>query len=148
MSARLVLVTAPAGWGKTSLLRDWCASGGVPRQAADLTAGHDLGGYWMNATAITTPADLLAGRGRLAEAKEAALHALALARRGRARPETARELLCLARISSQTGDTDDARAHINEVRGIIARCPEPGILGGLLTETERLAGLRAHDGRP
>jgi LuxR family transcriptional regulator, maltose regulon positive regulatory protein len=27
ISAKLVLVVAPAGWGKTSLLRDWCSSG-------------------------------------------------------------------------------------------------------------------------
>jgi LuxR family maltose regulon positive regulatory protein len=33
MPAKLVLVVAPAGWGKTSLLRDWCASGEVPRTA-------------------------------------------------------------------------------------------------------------------
>jgi len=31
ISAKLVLVVAPAGWGKTSLLRDWCLSGEKPR---------------------------------------------------------------------------------------------------------------------
>jgi LuxR family transcriptional regulator, maltose regulon positive regulatory protein len=30
-SARLVLVVAPAGWGKTSLLRDWCLATEKPR---------------------------------------------------------------------------------------------------------------------
>jgi LuxR family transcriptional regulator, maltose regulon positive regulatory protein len=32
-SAKLVVVAAPAGWGKTSLLRDWCSSGQAPRAA-------------------------------------------------------------------------------------------------------------------
>ena len=112
------------------------------REAADLTARHDLGGFWITATAGTTSADLLADRGQLAEAREAALHALALAQRGRTLPESAHALLCLARISSQAGDLGDARARIDEARDIIARCADPGILGGLLRETEQLAGLR------
>jgi LuxR family transcriptional regulator, maltose regulon positive regulatory protein len=33
MSARLVLVVAPAGWGKTSLLCDWCAASETERTA-------------------------------------------------------------------------------------------------------------------
>ena len=112
------------------------------RAAADLAAEHDLGGYWMNATAETTSAELLAGRGQLAEAQAAALHALDLARRGGARPEAARAQLCLARISSHAGYADEARTRIGAARDIIARCADPGILSGLLAETERLAGLR------
>lgn len=111
-------------------------------EAADLVRGHDLGGFWITATAVTTSADLLAGRGQLAEAKQAALHALGLARRGQARPETAHALLCLGRISSQAGDTNDARASIGEARDIIGRRTDPGILSGLLAEAEYLAGIR------
>jgi LuxR family maltose regulon positive regulatory protein len=80
------------------------------RQASLLAATHDLAGYWMTATAVTTSAELLAGRGQLREAKEAALQALMLARRGQAQPETAHALLCLARISSRAGDLADTRA--------------------------------------
>jgi LuxR family transcriptional regulator, maltose regulon positive regulatory protein len=32
-SAKLVVVVAPAGWGKTSLLRDWCSAGEASRAA-------------------------------------------------------------------------------------------------------------------
>jgi LuxR family transcriptional regulator, maltose regulon positive regulatory protein len=110
------------------------------REATDLAAGHGLGGYWMTATAVTTAADLLARRGQLAEARQAALHALALARRGRARPETAHALLCLARISARDRDPGDARAYAEQARDIITRCADPGILRGLLAEAEQQAG--------
>jgi LuxR family maltose regulon positive regulatory protein len=33
VSAKLVVVAAPAGWGKTSLLRDWCSAGEATRTA-------------------------------------------------------------------------------------------------------------------
>jgi ATP/maltotriose-dependent transcriptional regulator MalT len=110
------------------------------RQASLLAATHDLGGYWMTATAVTTSAEVLAGRGRLREAREAALKALTLARRGQAQPETAHALLCLARISSRAGDLADTRARAREARDVIAGCADPGILGPLLSETEQLPG--------
>jgi ATP/maltotriose-dependent transcriptional regulator MalT len=110
------------------------------RQASLLAATHDLGGYWMTATAVATSAELLAGRGQLREAREAALHALLLARRGQAQPETAHALLCLARISSRAGDLADTRARAREAKDIIACCADPGILGPLLSEAEQLPG--------
>jgi ATP/maltotriose-dependent transcriptional regulator MalT len=55
-----------------------------------------------------TLADVLDRRGRTAEAEAAAVKGLELARRGRARLETACALLCLARIGSRGGNIDDA----------------------------------------
>jgi ATP/maltotriose-dependent transcriptional regulator MalT len=135
-------------WALGCLAAIWARAGDLEscerrlREARDLATGHDLGGYWMTATAVTTLAELLARRGQLAEAKEAALHALALAQCGQARPETAHALLCLAGISSRDRDIGDARAYTGEARDIIATCADPGILSGLLTEAEQLAGLR------
>jgi LuxR family transcriptional regulator, maltose regulon positive regulatory protein len=110
------------------------------RQASLLAVDHDLGSYWMTATAVTTSAELLAGSGELAEAGEAARHALVLARRGRSRPEAAHALLCLARLSLRAGDLDEARARTREARDIVTGCADPGILGGLLAQAETAAG--------
>jgi LuxR family transcriptional regulator, maltose regulon positive regulatory protein len=52
-SAKLVLVVAPAGWGKTSLLRDWCASGEASATAwlsAD-GADNDPARFWAGVIA-------------------------------------------------------------------------------------------------
>ncbi|MGH3170126.1 MAG: hypothetical protein ACRDN0_30110, partial [Trebonia sp.] len=51
--AKLVLVAAPAGWGKTSLLRDWCASGDGPRTAwlSVDQADNDLARFWTGVIA-------------------------------------------------------------------------------------------------
>jgi LuxR family transcriptional regulator, maltose regulon positive regulatory protein len=110
------------------------------QKAASLAARHGLGGHWSTAIADVTSADLLAGRGELAEAEAAALSGLELAQRGQARLETAYALLCLARISSRAGKPADARAHLSRASDLIAQCPDPGILTGLLAETEHLAG--------
>ena len=59
------------------------------RKASDLAAEHGLGEYWIAATAVMTMADVLDRRGQTAEAEAAALRGLELARRGRARLETA-----------------------------------------------------------
>ncbi len=113
------------------------------REAAALATAHQLGGYWITVTADLTSADLLASRGELAEAETTALRALEAAVRGQARLETASALLCLARIHSQAGNVEDGRARVSQARDLIGRCASPGILPGLLAETERLVGQHA-----
>jgi LuxR family transcriptional regulator, maltose regulon positive regulatory protein len=105
-----------------------------------LRRGHRGGGHWMTAIAVLTSADLLAGHGELAEAEQAALSALERAERGRARIETACALMCVARISSQAGNTDDARAGISQARELIGKCAAPGVLTGLLAATQDMVG--------
>jgi DNA-binding CsgD family transcriptional regulator len=113
------------------------------QKATDLAARHRHSGYWMTATAALTSAGLLAGRGELAEAETAALAALKRAQRGQARIETAAALLCLARIHARAGSAGEARARTGEARDLIGTCQAPGILTGLLAETEHLAGYYA-----
>lgn len=108
------------------------------RQATDLADRHGLAEYWIAATALVTLADVLDRRGRTAEAEAAAVRGLELARRGRARLETAFALLCLARIGSRGGNSDDARARLRDARQIIASCADPGVLAGVLARTERV----------
>ena len=112
-------------------------------KAADLAAQSRLGSYWMTATATVTSADLLLSRGKLAEAREAADSALECAQRGPARLETISALLCLARISFQAGDADDACIHINEARQLVAKCADAGILNELIAGAVRLADQAA-----
>ena len=112
------------------------------RKATDLAAGHGLGEYWITATAVITMADVFDRRGQTAEAEAAALKGLELARRGRARLETACALLCLARIRFHDGNSDDARARLRAAREIIAACADPGVLTELVTRTERVLAAR------
>lgn len=53
VSAKLVLVVAPAGWGKTSLLRDWCSAGEKPRTTwLSVDRGdNDPAHFWTGAVA-------------------------------------------------------------------------------------------------
>ena len=91
---------------------------------------------------MITMADVLDRRGQTAEAEAAALKGLELARRGRARLETACALLCLARISFHDGNSGDARARLRAAREIIAACADPGVLTELVTRTERVLAAR------
>ena len=111
------------------------------RKAIDLAARHGLGEYWIVATAVITLADVLDRRGQIAEAEAAALRGLELARRGRARLETACALLCVARIRSHDGNSGDARTRLRAAREIIAVCADPGALAKLMTRTERVLAL-------
>jgi LuxR family maltose regulon positive regulatory protein len=112
------------------------------RKAIGLAADHGLGEYWVTATAVIALADVLDRRSRTAEAEAAALKGLKLARRGRARLETACALLCLARIRFHAGDTRDAQARLCAAQQIIAGCADPGILTELINRTDRALTLR------
>ena len=116
------------------------------RQATELADRHGLAEYWIAATALITLADVLDRRGRTTEAEAAAVRGLELARRGRARLETACALLCLARIRSHDGNSDDARAQLRAARQIIASCADPGVLTELLARTERVLSLHSGAG--
>lgn len=50
--ARIVLVAAPAGWGKTTLLADWCATVSQPYAWVSLDPGdNDPVRFWVHVTA-------------------------------------------------------------------------------------------------
>ena len=108
------------------------------RKAIGLAAEHGLGEYWITATAVIAMAEVLDCQGQTAEAEAAALRGLELARRGRARLETAWALLCLAKIRFHAGDAPDARARLCAAQEIIAVCAGPGVLTALITRTERV----------
>jgi LuxR family transcriptional regulator, maltose regulon positive regulatory protein len=112
------------------------------RQATDLADRHSLGEHWITATALITLADLLDRRGRAAEAEAAAVRGLELARRGRARLETACALLCLARIRFHDGNSRDALARLQAAKEIGAACADPGILTELTARTEGVLAAR------
>jgi ATP/maltotriose-dependent transcriptional regulator MalT len=94
----------------------------------------------MTAAAVRASAELLADRGELVGADQAARSALERTRRGQACFEAAAALLRLARIQFHAGDAADARALIGQAKDLLGKSQAPGILTGLLDETERLAG--------
>jgi ATP/maltotriose-dependent transcriptional regulator MalT len=94
----------------------------------------------MTAAAVRASAELLADRGELVGADQAARSALERTRRGQACFEAAAALLRLARIQFHAGDAADAHALIGQAKDLLGKSQAPGILTGLLDETERLAG--------
>jgi ATP/maltotriose-dependent transcriptional regulator MalT len=102
----------------------------------------------MTAAAVRASAELLADRGELVGADQAARSALERTRRGQACFEAAAALLRLARIQFHAGDAADARALIGQAKDLLGKSQAPGILTGLLDETERLAGPLAPAAAP
>jgi ATP/maltotriose-dependent transcriptional regulator MalT len=94
----------------------------------------------MTAAAVRASAELLADRGELVGADQAARSALERTRRGQACFEAAAALLRLARIQFHAGDAAVAHALIGQAKDLLGKSQAPGILTGLLDETERLAG--------
>jgi len=117
-------------------------------KAAKLAAHHGLGQYWTTGMVALATAELHASRGELREAEDAALGGLLISRRGQARPEVAYALLSLSRIKARAGHREDAQAYASQARDIIGTCADPGILTGLMAETDRLAAQRLAIPRP
>jgi LuxR family maltose regulon positive regulatory protein len=114
------------------------------RLATRLAGAHHLDEYWIGAAAKLASAELLETRGELAGADAAASRGLELARRGRARLETAYALNCLARIESATGNAHKAREHHRAARSIIAGCTDPGIASAPARSTGRPGVVGPH----
>jgi LuxR family maltose regulon positive regulatory protein len=76
-------------------------------------------------------------RGDHESAEAAFARASVLARRGERRLELAHALLLLARLEHRRRDYVASREHTREARALIERCPDPGLLAGLLVRTER-----------
>jgi ATP/maltotriose-dependent transcriptional regulator MalT len=80
---------------------------------------------------------LLELRGEWAAAESAYAHVTILARRGGRRLDLTLALTSLARLKRRAGDHAGARSLAREARGVLAACPDPGVLSALLTRTER-----------
>jgi len=117
---------------------DWSTASRLTLEGADLAARHQLDDHWTTVTADLTAADLLIGRGQLADAETVARRALDRARRHQARLETAAALLCLASIHSHADRADEATALISQASDLIAQCPDPGVLASQLASAEGL----------
>jgi LuxR family maltose regulon positive regulatory protein len=104
--------------------------------AERLVAEHELGeAPWVACTRFAR-GKLLELTGDTAAAQAAYARAVVLARRGRWRLDLAHALLLLARLERRR-DHAAARAHAREAREVLAACPDPGMLGELLANTER-----------
>ena len=91
--------------------------------------------------AVLARGRLLELRGDLAAAGAACARAVVLARRGGRRLELADALIALARLNRRRGAYDQARTAAREARRVVASCPDPGKLAGLLARTERALQL-------
>jgi LuxR family maltose regulon positive regulatory protein len=84
---------------------------------------------------------LLERRGEVADAEAAYERAVALARRITSRLVVAHGLLALAMLKRRRGAYGEARALARQAREVLAVCPDPGMLGKLLVQTERALQL-------
>jgi LuxR family maltose regulon positive regulatory protein len=156
------LALMAADKGDIDTAKRWIAA------ADDVAARFGLGEYWVATTAALASSHVLEQRAAdgqpdahdqtspharaalLAEGERAALRALELARRGKARLEQASSLLCLARLQFSARDSDRSRALLREARELVACCADPGILTRFLRRTERVLQVREdmpHSGR-
>jgi LuxR family maltose regulon positive regulatory protein len=100
----------------------------------------------VDEASATSPAVLARGRllelrGDLAAAGAAYTRAVVLGRRGGRRLAAASALIALARLKRRLRAYDQARAAAREARRVLASCPDPGSLAGLLASTERALQL-------
>jgi LuxR family maltose regulon positive regulatory protein len=116
--------------------------------AAEHAVAHGLAEYWVGTTATLVSAQILEGRGQLAEAEATAIRSLGLARRGRARLEVADALLFLARLQATKGEVSSAREFLAEASEIVATCPDPGIVAEVVATTTRRLSVGRGDKSP
>jgi LuxR family maltose regulon positive regulatory protein len=108
-------------------------------EAITADAEHRIGEGRIDEAPAISAAVLARGRlleldGDLAAAGAAYARAVMLARRGARRLELANALIALTRLKRRLRAYDEARAAAREARRVVASCPDPGTLAGLLAK--------------
>lgn len=106
-------------------------------EALELARERSLGDHWATSMARVVEGRGLTQRGQLDDAGAAIERGAELSREGVAAVETAYALLSQAEAAQLTGDGDSAAVLAREARGIVERCPDPGILTEMLARTGR-----------
>jgi LuxR family transcriptional regulator, maltose regulon positive regulatory protein len=115
-------------------------------QAEKLVESLGLKESGWAALPLLARATLLELRGQVQEAASELRRAVVVARRGARRLDLGRCLISLARVERRLHDHTAARAHAREARAVLETCPDPGMLTGLLAQTERSLQLARNAG--
>jgi LuxR family maltose regulon positive regulatory protein len=101
---------------------------------------HGMADYPHAGAAHVALGRALLDHGRVDEAEEPLLRALAVSRRGRARLTEMEVEVALARLRRAQGRPAEARAHLARAREGLAGCPDPGVLPSLLARAGAARG--------
>jgi LuxR family transcriptional regulator, maltose regulon positive regulatory protein len=112
----------------------------LARHAMEVAEAQGIPYDPMTGVAYIALARATAARGGLAEAEQLLDQALGVLRNDSFRVQYAQALAELAGVRSSRGDTDRARAAIEEARRLMGTFTDPGMLGSLLDRTERALG--------
>jgi LuxR family transcriptional regulator, maltose regulon positive regulatory protein len=113
---------------------------GLAQQAMSIAEEQGVRHDPMTGTAWIALAQSTARRGGLAEAEQLLDQALQVLRSDSYRVQYAQALVELASVRHARGDTDGARAAVDQGRQLITTLADPGMLDALLDHTERALG--------
>jgi LuxR family maltose regulon positive regulatory protein len=119
----------------------------LARQAMDVAEAQGVRYDPLTGVAYIALARATASRGGLAEAEQLLDQGLQVLRNNSYTVQHAQAMVELAGVRHARGDSDGARAAVQEARRLITTFADPGMLGSLLDRTERALG-RASRRRP
>jgi LuxR family maltose regulon positive regulatory protein len=120
----------------------------LARQAMDVAEAQGLRYDPLTGVAYIALARSAACRGGLAEAEQLLDQGLQVLRNNSYMAQYAQAMVELAGVRDARGDTDGARAALEEARRLITTFADPGMLGALLDRTERALGRPSGRRRP
>jgi len=133
----LAVIHASAGLAAIHAERgDLDTAEALATRALRLAEEHSLDGHWATAMARVVQGLALERRGLAERAAGEIERAAELSRQGVASVEIAYSLLSQAESQRLRGDADAAAELAAEARGVVQRCPDPGILTEMLARTE------------
>jgi LuxR family transcriptional regulator, maltose regulon positive regulatory protein len=120
----------------------------LARQAMDVAEAQGLRYDPLTGVAYIALARSAARRGGLTEAEQLLDQGLQVLRNNSYKVHYAQAMVKLAGVRDARGDTEGARAALEEARRLITAFADPGMLGSLLDRTERALGRPSSRRRP